>query len=137
MRSLVSSAVFAMAVAALLLAVNPNLFSACPNQKPLTQGCPQPPTVVSCKGLTPAPGKQCSNYTGQIIENGDFGCQDNGTNKTQCLDAKMDPQGTNLILCYKEYTCRPFIMGGACDWDLATAVSHNRLKKILVNCPGS
>jgi hypothetical protein len=123
---------FTMGIGALMLLMNPDLF-ACEKKTTYDQGCPQPPTVTMCRGTTPAMGKTCADYKEQSVANGAFGCQDNGANKTQCLDA-MNQQG-NLIKCYDEYICGPF--GNTCQIDNTKKTTHYRLKKVEVPCKAS
>jgi hypothetical protein len=123
---------FTTSVGALMFLMNPDLF-ACEKKTPLDTGCPQPPTVSICRGTTPVAPKTCKDYMEQSVANGAFGCQDNGDNKTQCVDA-LNQQG-NLIKCYDEYNCQPF--GATCQINGATKNTKYRLKKIEKPCKGS
>jgi hypothetical protein len=128
MKSLVSFAAVASVVTALVLVVNPSLFGECKHETPYSQPCPEPTTVTVCKLSNP-----CAGAKEQDVKTGDFGCQDNGSMKTQCLDA-ANVMG-NMIECYYEYTC--MVSGAFCNIDLTMKTIHYKLKKIQKPCARS
>lgn len=130
MKTLASFAVFTSLVVALVLAVNPNLFGECKHETTYNQFCPDPATTTDCKDAQPP----CPNSKGQLRATGEFGCQDNGTKMTQCLDADVLLKDS-MVLCYREWTCSA--LGAGCQIDSATETKHYKLKKVEKPCAGS
>lgn len=112
-------------VACMPLIVNPQLFSACPQNRPHNEGCSQPTTATACaNGSVP-----CEDRFEQDRWNGDFGCEDNGKNMTQCLNGTAQQQ----VICYEECACTYDELLGTCVWDDPCGF-HWVIPKVISDC---
>ncbi len=110
-------------VFALLLIVNPSLFSDCPKQKPYPQLCPEPPTVTKCNQSINVPCNMVWEYQ---VSTGNFGCQDNSPNKTQCLTGTKQ---SDMVKCNVKFGCVPGAGPGTCQLN----VKHCTFRDFLIS----
>jgi hypothetical protein len=97
------------------------VLATCPQTKAYERQCLE--TVSVCAGDMGG----CTLRKQQESVLGNFGCNSNGENNTECIDS-----ASTYAACYREYACVQY--GTSCIKGNNTG-NYNRLVKTTVNCP--